>query len=210
MITNTIRLSFVLVAAIAVISSCGGGHDHASEEGSNVEKHHIGAEESQEFMTTGSQIVNDAQAHFKTNLMNAMNEMGPVGAISFCNLEADSITNSISHKHGVLVKRVSAKNRNPANVASNNENVILASFQEKLNNGDIPSASLLTSIDGRSTYYAPIIVGAPCLNCHGKTEQMLPELVATIDSRYPNDKAKGYSAGDLRGAWVVDFVKEND
>jgi hypothetical protein len=32
-------------------------------------------------------------------------------------------------------------------------------------------------------------------------------LQATIDSLYPQDKAVGFSAGDLRGMWKIRFSK---
>ena len=47
-----------------------------------------------------------------------------------------------------------------------------------------------------------------CLLCHGA--EIAPEVQAKLDEHYPEDKATGYSLGDVRGAIVVikDFVKE--
>ena len=41
----------------------------------------------------------------------------------------------------------------------------------------------------------------PCLTCHGSN--IKPELAAKINSLYPEDKATGYKAGELRGAFTI-------
>jgi hypothetical protein len=46
-----------------------------------------------------------------------------------------------------------------------------------------------------------IPTGALCLQCHG--ENISPEVQAELARLYPEDKATGYSAGDIRGAFVV-------
>ena len=52
----------------------------------------------------------------------------------------------------------------------------------------------------------PILVQAPCLNCHGSREQIVPEVLQIIDKRYQNDKAVNYQIGDLRGAVSIQKV----
>ena len=48
-----------------------------------------------------------------------------------------------------------------------------------------------------------IPVGGPCVACHGAT---LAEPVATkLDSLYPQDKARGYNPGELRGAFTLKY-----
>jgi hypothetical protein len=43
-------------------------------------------------------------------------------------------------------------------------------------------------------------VEAPCLSCHGPREAIVPAVVSSLEARYPDDRATGYAAGDLRGA----------
>ena len=183
---------------------CGSGHQH---EGGDPSIHKISEEDAHKTVEQGKLIVEDAQATFKSNLMNAMKESGPVGALGFCNQEASTIAATLSEKHKVVVRRVSSKNRNPENAPSNNEINVLNRFQKNIDNGT--SGSLVTSTGDVTSYYQPIMVGAPCITCHGKKDEMVPELVAVIDSLYPNDKATGYAIGELRGTWVVEFLKEN-
>ena len=48
-----------------------------------------------------------------------------------------------------------------------------------------------------------------CSACHGKKGvDILPEVVSAIDSLYPNDKATGFTAGDLRGMWKISFAQQ--
>ena len=46
-----------------------------------------------------------------------------------------------------------------------------------------------------------IPTGEACLGCHGK--EIKPELTAVIDRRYPQDKARGFALGELRGAFTL-------
>ncbi|MOA58455.1 hypothetical protein D3C78_1828600 [compost metagenome] len=46
-----------------------------------------------------------------------------------------------------------------------------------------------------------IPTGEPCLACHG--QQIKPELAAVIDQRYPQDQARGFALGELRGAFTL-------
>ena len=43
-----------------------------------------------------------------------------------------------------------------------------------------------------------------CLTCHGAA--LSPDVEAALAESYPEDHATGYSAGDLRGAFVVERV----
>ena len=50
-----------------------------------------------------------------------------------------------------------------------------------------------------------IALGEPCLACHGKT--LKPELAALLEQRYPQDQARGYELGALRGAYAdLDYI----
>ena len=42
-----------------------------------------------------------------------------------------------------------------------------------------------------------------CLSCHGSSDQMAAEAKAKLAELYPNDKATGYSEGQVRGALTV-------
>ena len=52
-------------------------------------------------------------------------------------------------------------------------------------------------------YSKPIFIEAPCLNCHGSSEQISAEVAEFLKNKYPNDKATDYNIGDLRGVISV-------
>ena len=60
--------------------------------------------------------------------------------------------------------------------------------------------------EGYPTFFAPILDKGLCLTCHGIVgETLLPENDEKIKTLYPEDKAVGYSEGDLRGVWSIMF-----
>ena len=46
-----------------------------------------------------------------------------------------------------------------------------------------------------------IPTGELCLLCHGETID--PDIAAAIDKAYPEDQARGFSLGDIRGAFTL-------
>jgi hypothetical protein len=44
-----------------------------------------------------------------------------------------------------------------------------------------------------------------CLICHG--ENLAPDIATRISEAYPSDKATGFSEGDVRGVFWVEFAK---
>jgi hypothetical protein len=56
--------------------------------------------------------------------------------------------------------------------------------------------------DVKARYMKAIPTAAkPCLACHGA--KISPEVAAKLDDIYPEDKARGYGAGDIRGAFTI-------
>lgn len=143
-------------------------------------------------------------------LQTALQENGPVGAVSVCHTRAAEIAAAAGAEYDVTIRRTSTRLRNPRNAPDAWEKMNLASFEQQLRNGAAPetlSATTATRTDARVTfrYMQPIIVQPLCLTCHGET--LAPELAAAIDARYPQDQARGYRAGELRGAFSVTWQK---
>jgi len=157
------------------------------------------------YLRLGKEIADTVGATLKTNLQNAMKTGGPVNAVQFCNMEAMPLTNMYSAKYSTEVKRVSDRNRNPNNAASEKELAVLDDFKRMLEAGETLSPKVAIDAEGKKNFYAPIFTGGVCLTCHGNPANMQPELVSAIDSLYPNDKAKGYAVDELRGIWSIKF-----
>jgi len=104
--------------------------------------------------------------------------------------------------NGWQARQIAVKYRNPANAADVEGARALAMFGR---DSALRSMTLHTTINGiRGTRYLRRITVEPsCLLCHGAGTSR-PAFVATD---YPNDRAYGFRAGDLRGAYSV-FIPE--
>jgi hypothetical protein len=140
---------------------------------------------------------------FITALTEAIAKDGPAGAIGVCSEKAPEIAAEIGGKHGVVLRRLTEKPRNPKNTATDEEKALLAAFAADLENAKKPEPRTVTNPDGAVVFHAPIVIPAPlCLQCHGDpAADIAPETLAEIRKLYPGDKATGYKVGDLRGAW---------
>lgn len=136
----------------------------------------------------------------------AMKAGGPVNAIGVCQTKAPQIAQNLSASSGWDLKRVSLKNRAPTAKPDAWENKVLTQFDQQRANGADPATMEYSEIvqeKGQKTFrYMKAIAigqGQPCLHCHGTNindavKQKLVEL-------YPQDKATGYSEGQIRGAF---------
>jgi len=134
--------------------------------------------------------------------METIGSEGPVAAIRVCSEEAPEIARQVSADSSLTVSRTSLKVRNPDNAANARERAVLELWRNKVEGGTPASALEPFASDSDDfLWMKPIIAEPPCLMCHGSD---VPEAVAdAIAERYPRDRATGYSAGDLRGAFVV-------
>lgn len=153
------------------------------------------------YQKLGDSLSLQAQQSLISNLLGAIEKGGAAYAVEFCNEKAASLTNALSQKHQVEIKRVSAKNRNPDNAASLFDKKILDLFEAKT------LKDTVVKMPKGYVYYKPIRIGMPtCLQCHGKPMIDINEATAsTIRKKYRFDKATGYAMGELRGAWKLTF-----
>ena len=140
-------------------------------------------------------------APFKQNLKNALvkgMESGPAAAISACNTEAPMIAAELS-VDGVLMGRSSHKLRNPGNVAPEWAAPILAAYAA----GTQTDPVAIEYAKDKYGYIEPIVTQPMCLSCHGSV--LHPDIAARINELYPDDEATGFSEGDFRGVFWVEF-----
>lgn len=158
----------------------------------------------------GQSIAMKTKGTLGKNLLHAINSEGAENAVSFCSTQAITLTDSIAVSLNAKVKRVSDKNRNPNNEASTEELNYIISTKKRLVNNKKPIPKLTT--DGRKQVgYYPIVAGKMCMQCHGEPKtEILSNTLVKIKGLYPNDKAVGYKTDELRGIWVVEWVKRNE
>jgi hypothetical protein len=144
-------------------------------------------------------------------LVGQIQKNGLVAAVSVCSDSAQILTNNFSVEKGIYIKRVSFNNRNANNTPDNFESEGLNYFQQILDKGNLDTLSeyfkVIEENDVKSLrYMKPILLQAPCLNCHGPKDQIIPDVLQVINNRYENDKAVNYQIGDLRGAISIQKV----
>ena len=161
-----------------------------------------------------SELDNHANMYMKelkSVLIANMKEGGPYQAVNVCSDTAARLTVDFSENKGVVVKRISFKNRNVHNFPKPKEVDILKNFESQFNEKKLDKNSYViveNVIDGKRavTFAKPIFIEAPCLNCHGNDNQLSSDVKEILSEKYPADKAKGYKIGDLRGAITVSKV----
>ncbi|WP_375584352.1 DUF3365 domain-containing protein [Cyclobacterium xiamenense] len=162
-------------------------------------------------MQWGDEISQEAQAELIGALQKAIGEKGVPGAIDFCQVEALPITKKVSDKYEVEIRRVSAKNRNPANEPNELEKTLLDAYQYNVEN-DVDSRSNIQKVeDGQVLLYTKAITipGGLCLNCHGEPGKEIDQAtLEKINTLYPEDKATDFKVGDLRGMWSISIPKK--
>lgn len=142
-----------------------------------------------------------------SELKKAKQSGGAPAAITVCNTKATSLTEDVAEAAGWEVGRTSHKLRNPGNAPDEWEKQVLEQFLSKANQGanlkTLAFSQVVKDEQGRKVFrmMKAIPVGDQCLACHGS--KVKPELKAHIDELYPTDKATGFSAGELRGAFTL-------
>lgn len=132
---------------------------------------------------------------------------GASGALEYCNVQAYPIT-ALLAKDGIKIRRSSLQFRNPANAPSSLEEEVLEWYVTEKNYGR-PLNTTLRSDKGEIHFFKPILVQDMCLKCHGVAEKDIDiKTMETLQKLYPEDMAKNYAAGDLRGAWHISFPEQ--
>ena len=170
------------------------------------------AQITQEAMIWGDSISTAAQQQLMYSLQKAVKEKGFAGAISFCNVNANPIVVELSEKYGVEIRRTSFRARNQTNLPTNDESPLLEAYQYNVEN-DIKNEPNIQKIAGGDIllYTKAIVINSEfCLACHGDVKNDIEEgLLTKIDSLYPNDLARDFSLGNLRGMWALKIPKKS-
>lgn len=145
-------------------------------------------------------------SRLKTALESAMQQGGPLAAITVCRDQARAITTDISGNSEWTVGRTALRVRNPANAPDAWERQILEGFalaaEEGANVAGLSFHETTGSGDARRWRYMKAIATGPlCAVCHGSNID--PTLLEAIRAAYPDDQATGFAPGSLRGAFTV-------
>lgn len=166
----------------------------------------VTADDSQDRVAASREAVKQFATSLKSELMQAMEAGGPVNAIDTCKLVAPAIAREVSSRRGWDVGRTSLRVRNPANAPDEWERRILEDFEASRRDGADPATLEHFEVVGageqrRFRYMKAIPTADLCLACHGSN--LSPAVREALAREYPQDRATGFSAGDIRGAFTV-------
>ncbi len=164
------------------------------------------------FVQESRALVKTFAGTLKGELQRAIEEGGPLEAISVCNVKAPEVARDLSQPMEWTVGRTSHKLRNPNNAPDDWEAKVLEAFLGRAKAGEgldtMEEAQRIESYGSRTYRYMKAIpVGQVCLACHGS--DIDPALKARIDGLYPEDRATGFAQGELRGAFTITKTTAN-
>jgi hypothetical protein len=168
------------------------------------------AAEREAHRTRAKALVLELAGNLQAELKAAIERGGPEEAIAVCSEKVPEIA-AAAARDGYRVRRIGTRVRNKkSNVPSEHERLVLEEFAA-IPEGEREGVSrdeVLPSGAADWLYYAPIYVSKPvCLTCHGPVEQIPERVRQALAEKYPDDEATGYALGDLRGAFVVEYVE---
>ncbi len=152
-------------------------------------------------------IVKTFATNLQGELQAAIKEGGPVQAIAVCKERAPAIAQGLSDQTGWEVGRTSLKLRNPTiNAPDDWERQVLLKFEERKAGGeDVQTMAYAEVVEKNGSkqyrFMKAIPTGEVCLACHG--DSIAPAVTTALDEAYPDDQARGYKLGDVRGAFTL-------
>ena len=152
-------------------------------------------------------IVQKFSETLQAALQQAMETGGPVNGIAVCHDKAGQIARDLSAEADMIVGRTSLKLRNANNAPDNWELAVLKQFDARHAQGEpaemLEYFAVIDDDQGQKTfrYMKAIPTASPCLKCHGETIDS--DVETKLKELYPEDKARGYKEGELRGAFTL-------
>ena len=145
-------------------------------------------------------------ADLKSHLQSALIRGGPTEAITVCSEIAPDIARQFSNQTGWEIGRTALKYRNPDNAPDEWEKKILKKFKKQKQAGQSikeMETSEVVNMNGKPyfRYMKAIPTKGICVTCHGPS--IAPKVAAALDKRYPKDQARGFTLGDVRGAFTI-------
>lgn len=202
---SAMKIFFSLLIVSGILTAC---HEAPKSTGASEPQFHYPDSLANQIREQERGIAKASFQALSAALLSAIEKGGVPHALQFCNEKALPITDSMAMINNVKIKRISAKNRNPENVADMQQLQLMEHMQKQISAYGSAKDTVMLTVQGELAYYAPIVVAAPCLQCHGtENNDIKPENLALIKKYYPNDKATGYAPGDLRGMWYLRFKK---
>ena len=159
----------------------------------------------QKYLEESRQIAKAFMQSLGSTLKAQLESDNAVNAIGVCKHIAPALAADYSNED-LIVTRVSLKNRNKTLGKPDAwEKQVLENFDREYAEAkpvnEMELGEVTEESDGRWFRYMKAIPTQPmCLQCHGKGNDISPEVKALLAKEYPEDQAIGYKVGDIRGA----------
>lgn len=200
------KILYITLLALIFIA-CNGKTSESNDSDSEIKK--IAdtkvTPEKVDYKQKGLEYVVLAQKELGTQLRTKLKEVGVIGAVNYCNVEAMNLTKKLSEQNGVKISRVTDKPRNQNNLANDMELMYLEKFVAFMD-AKQNSTPILTTKGEKVTYYYPITTKQMCTKCHGYPVRHIDPIdYAQIRILYPKDQAIGYNPEVIRGMWKIEM-----
>lgn len=154
-------------------------------------------------------LVKSLGKSLKKELSNAIQTGGLSAGVQRYNvsaptLEAAVISSDLAQEQVIYIGRRTLKARNTNNQPNMWQRQALETFDAQQKQGEqIKAQYRIVNHSNKKAieFISPIATAGLCLNCHG--ENITPKVSQEINHLYPEDKAVGYQAGDIRGGFVL-------
>ncbi|MEZ6043527.1 MAG: DUF3365 domain-containing protein [Planctomycetaceae bacterium] len=133
-------------------------------------------------------------------LMGVLQNDGAAKAIEVCRVDASAFSEQVGHEFGVEIGRTSFKLRSGANPSPD--------WANKFVEDRIDEPRFVTLPQDAFGAFLPIMLQKKCEICHGPEEQIASDVRDALKLHYPNDKATGFSEGDLRGWFWIEVPRD--
>ncbi|MCP5036998.1 MAG: DUF3365 domain-containing protein [Rhodobacteraceae bacterium] len=147
----------------------------------------------------------------KAELVAGVEAGGPVNAISVCNTRAPEIAATMS-SDGWSIGRSSHRLRNPENAADPFTAATIEDFLTRSEAGesfDTLARAEIVEENGQQVFrlVKAIETAEVCLACHGG-DNVNEAVVGRLAELYPDDQARNFALGDMRGVFTLSKVLE--
>jgi hypothetical protein len=169
----------------------------------------LSKKEVEQYTIQGKEIAQATAKKLGGTMTEKMKDGGVKDAVPFCNTKAIPLTEEMSNKFNVSIKRTSHLLRNTDNKPNDEEVLVINNYRDLMTKGKGLKPVVELDNDGNPHFYAPIIIQKKCLTCHGEIgKDVTKKSDSIIESYYPKDLATGFKEGDLRGIWSITFKQE--
>jgi hypothetical protein len=176
---------------VVILATCGQGHNEPVREETSAAPDDAYVEQAED-------AIRALQRGLVEALTSAMKEGGPSNAIHVCRDDAQAITAAVAEAKGIDLGRTSHRLRNPGNAPRPWAETIVQDAAGK-KTGEVDSH--VVDLGDRIGVLKPINTLGLCTNCQGDPEAIEAAVRQALADAYPEDEARGFAAGDLRG-WM--------